>query len=227
MIGAFVGAALTYQDPDFKVKFLGPQMVETIDHHKMWTHSIVAIKPLASSSIMTNNIGVGFTTFALGVTGGIGTIYMMLFNGMLMGVIGVACGLAGMSLDLWSFVAPHGVLELPAIFIAGGAGFRVAQGLLFPGVLPRRESLARAGTLRALQSQTLSRWPFRRPHRVTVGAPTQNCRVASRLELRSLERSSTVRPFLVLVRFKKKLRPSSLNEPDGNEGSQERADKNI
>jgi uncharacterized membrane protein SpoIIM required for sporulation len=37
------------------------------------------------------------------------------------------------------------VLEIPAIFIAGGAGFRVAQGLLFPGVLPRRESLAIAG----------------------------------------------------------------------------------
>jgi len=61
-------------------------------------------------------------------------------------VIGVACGLAGMGLQLWSFVAPHGVLELPAIFIAGGAGFRIAQGLLFPGVLPRRDSLARAGT---------------------------------------------------------------------------------
>jgi len=37
------------------------------------------------------------------------------------------------------------VLELPAIFIAGGAGFRIAQGLLFPGVLPRRDSLARSG----------------------------------------------------------------------------------
>ncbi|PYX41678.1 MAG: hypothetical protein DMG81_03070 [Acidobacteria bacterium] len=145
VLGVFVGAALTYQDPDFKVKFLGPQMVETIDHHKMWTHSIVAIKPLASSSIMTNNIGVGFTTFAFGITGGIGTVYMMLFNGLLMGVIGMACRIAGMSQDLWSFVAPHGVLELPAIFIAGGAGFRVAQGLLFPGVLPRRESLAKAG----------------------------------------------------------------------------------
>jgi uncharacterized membrane protein SpoIIM required for sporulation len=145
VIGAFLGGVLTYQNPDFKVRFLGPQMVETIDHHKMWTHSIVAVKPLASSSIMTNNISVGFTTFALGITGGIGTIYMMLFNGLLMGVVGMACQLAGMSQDLWSFVAPHGVLELPAIFIAGGAGFRVAQGLLFPGFLPRRESLARAG----------------------------------------------------------------------------------
>jgi uncharacterized membrane protein SpoIIM required for sporulation len=139
------GAALTYQNPDFKVKLLGPQMVETIDRHEMWTHSIVGIKPLASSAIMTNNMSVGFTTFALGITAGLGTIYMMAFNGLLIGVIGMACWLSGMSVQLWSFVAPHGVLELPAIFIAGGAGLRVAQGLLFPGLLSRRDSLARAG----------------------------------------------------------------------------------
>jgi uncharacterized membrane protein SpoIIM required for sporulation len=142
----FVGAVLTYQNPDFKVKLLGPQMVDTINRHQMWTHSIVGIKPLASSAIMTNNMSVGFTTFALGITAGLGTIYMMAFNGLLIGVIGVACFLAGMSLQLWSFVAPHGVLEIPAIFIAGGAGLRVAQGLLFPGVLSRRDSLSRAGS---------------------------------------------------------------------------------
>ena len=144
-IAGLVGAVLTYQNPDFKVKFLGPEMVETINHHEMWTHSIVGIKPLASSAIMTNNMTVSFTTFAFGITV-VGTIYMMFFNGLLIGVIGVACYLSGMSLKLWSFVAPHGVLELPAIFIAGGAGFRIAQGLLFPGVLPRRDSLARAGS---------------------------------------------------------------------------------
>jgi uncharacterized membrane protein SpoIIM required for sporulation len=116
----------------------------------MWTHSIVGIKPLASSAIMTNNMSVGFMTFALGITAGLGTIYMMAFNGLLIGVVGMACFLSGMSLQLWSFVAPHGVLELPAIFIAGGAGLGVAQGLLFPGVLPRRDSLARAG-LEAVQ----------------------------------------------------------------------------
>ncbi len=145
-IAGVVGAILTYQNPDFKVKVLGPQMVETIDRHEMWTHSIVGIKPLASSAIMTNNMSVGFMTFALGITAGLGTIYMMAFNGLMIGVIGVACWLSGMSLQLWSFVAPHGVLELPAIFVAGGAGLRVAQGLLFPGVLPRRDSLARAGS---------------------------------------------------------------------------------
>jgi uncharacterized membrane protein SpoIIM required for sporulation len=50
-----------------------------------------------------------------------------------------------MALQLWSFVAPHGVLELPAIFIAGAAGLEIARGLLFPGMLPRKASLAEAG----------------------------------------------------------------------------------
>src|SRR5215467_1917330 len=145
-VAGLVGAVLTYQNPDFKVKLLGPGMVETIDRHEMWTHSIVGVKPLASSAIMTNNMTVGFTAFAFGITAGLGTIYIMAYNGFQIGVIGVACWLAGMSLQLWSFVAPHGVLELPAIFIAGGAGFRIAQGLLFPGILPRRDSLARAGS---------------------------------------------------------------------------------
>lgn len=145
-LGALVGGALTYQDPDFKLSILGPQMVRTIEKREMWTHSIVGVKPQASSYIMTNNLSVGFMTFALGITAGIGTLYMLLFNGLLMGVIGMACHLSGMSLQLWGFVAPHGVLELPAIFIAGGAGLRIAAGLLFPGYLPRRESLVRAGT---------------------------------------------------------------------------------
>jgi uncharacterized membrane protein SpoIIM required for sporulation len=130
-----LGVARTYHDPDFKVKILGPQMVETIERHEMWTHSIVGIKPVASSAIMTNNLGVAFMAFAAGITGGIGTIYMMIFNGLLIGVIGTACWFAGMSLQLWSFVAPRGVLELPAIFIGGGAGLRLAYGLLFPGFL--------------------------------------------------------------------------------------------
>jgi len=144
-VAAGVGAVLAYQDPDFKAALLGPSMTETINRHEMWTHSIVAIKPLASSAIMTNNLSVAFTTFAAGIAGGVGTLYFIAFNGLLIGVVGMACALAGMSLSLWSFVAPHGVLELPAIFIAGGAGLRLGQGLVFPGLLSRRDALARAG----------------------------------------------------------------------------------
>lgn len=143
--GALAGLALTLQDPDFQLEVLGPRMVQTIQRKEMWTHSIISVKPVASSRIMTNNISVGFMSYATGIVAGIGPLYMMFFNGLLIGVIGTACALAGMSLSLWSFVAPHGALELPAIFIAGGAGLKIGQGLLFPGVLPRRDSLAIAG----------------------------------------------------------------------------------
>ena len=145
LAGALGGSILTLQDPDFQLSILGPQMVETIQRREMWTHSVLALKPLASSAIMTNNLSVAFSTFALGITAGLGTIYMIVFNGLLIGVIGTACWLSGMSLQLWSFVAPHGVLELPAIFISTGAGLKLASGLLFPGVLPRKTSLTLAG----------------------------------------------------------------------------------
>ncbi len=147
-IFAFAGVLaciVTLHDPAFAYRLLGPRMMETIEQRKMWTESIVTIKPLASSGIMTNNLSVAFTAFALGITGGIGTIWMMFTNGLQIGVIGAATWKAGMALQLWSFVAPHGVLELPAIFIAGGAGLEIARGLLFPGMLPRKVSLAQAG----------------------------------------------------------------------------------
>jgi uncharacterized membrane protein SpoIIM required for sporulation len=141
-----VACVVTLHDPAFAYRLLGPRMMETIEQRKMWTESIVTVKPLASSGIMTNNLSVAFTTFALGITAGVGTVWMMLTNGLLIGVIGAATWKAGMALQLWSFVAPHGVLELPAIFIAGGAGLEIAHGLLFPGMLPRKASLSRAGS---------------------------------------------------------------------------------
>ncbi len=145
LVSGVVGALLGIADPGFLHHFLGVGMMNTIEQHKMWTDSIVGVKPAASSFIMTNNLTVSFATFASGVTAGIGTIYLLVFNGFQIGVIGIACWREGMSLSLWSFVAAHGVLELPAIFIAGGAGLGIARGMLFPGNLPRRMSLVIAG----------------------------------------------------------------------------------
>ena len=143
--GALAGLFITLSNPDFMREFLGSGMVRTIERHEMWTHSVVAAAPQASSFIMTNNLTVSFITFAGGITGGLWTLFQLFYNGMMIGVIGVACGMNEMSVKLWSFVAPHGVLELPAIFIAGGAGLRLAQALLFPGTLSRRDSLAVGG----------------------------------------------------------------------------------
>src|ERR1700678_1878530 len=84
MIAAWM---LTLRDPSFAYRLLGPAMIETIEQHHMWTDSIVTIKPLASSGIMTNNLSVAFSMFALGITGGLGTIWMRAVNGWLRGVI--------------------------------------------------------------------------------------------------------------------------------------------
>ena len=139
------GAIVTLRDPGFAYQILGPEMIETIEKREMWTHSIVAVQPMAASGIMTNNIMVGFTMFAAGITAGFGTLWLLVTNGLLMGVVAAATARAGMALQLWDFVAPHGVLELPAIFIAAAAGLEIARGLLFPGIISRRQSLARAG----------------------------------------------------------------------------------
>jgi uncharacterized membrane protein SpoIIM required for sporulation len=147
LAAAVIGFLAALADASFQRFFLGPQMSDTIERRQMWTESILTIKPLASSAIMTNNLAVSFTTFALGITAGLGTAYMMAVNGLLIGVISAACWQAGMGLRLASFVAPHGVLELPSIFMAAGAGLLVARGLLFPGPLPRREALALYGGL--------------------------------------------------------------------------------
>ena len=143
--GLLLGAILTATRHGFMESFLGPYMVETIRHHQMWTHSIVGTKPQESSRLMTNNLTVTFIAFAAGITAGLGTVSLIFFNGLLIGVIATACQQAHMSRDLWSFVCPHGSLELPAILIAGGAGLRLANGMLFPGLYSRRDSITLAG----------------------------------------------------------------------------------
>lgn len=142
LAGAALGTLLTLSRPEFMRLFLGPAMLQTIDRHQMWTHSLLSMKPQASSAILTNNIGVCFVTFAGGIVGAFGTIFLLFNNGLQMGVISTACARAHMALDLFSFVSAHGALELPSIFIAGGAGLRLGAGLLFPGMLTRRDSLA-------------------------------------------------------------------------------------
>ncbi|MGH9450113.1 MAG: stage II sporulation protein M [Terriglobia bacterium] len=147
LCAAVAGALVCLGDPAFQRFFLGAAMTDTIERHQMWTHSVLAIKPLASSFIMTNNLSVSFAMFASGITAGIGTVYMLLANGLLFGVITAACWQAGMLGQLMAFVAPHGVLELPAVFIAAGGGLLIARALLFPGNLPRRDALVQHGAL--------------------------------------------------------------------------------
>jgi uncharacterized membrane protein SpoIIM required for sporulation len=142
---AVLGAALTMARPEFMRHFVGPGMIATMEQHKMWTDSIVSVAPKETSHIMTNNLSVSFLAFAAGITFGVGTFFLLFNNGMMLGVIAAACHQYSMSVPLWSFIAPHGSLELPAIIIAGGAGFRVGHAMLFPGGYRWKESVAKGG----------------------------------------------------------------------------------
>ena len=140
-----LGVVLTSARPEFMRHFVGPAMIATMERHEMWTKSIVSAAPGATSFIMTNNLTVSFETFAGGISFGLLTLFSLYNNGMLLGVIGAACHHYGMSVALWSFVAAHGSLELPSIIIAGAAGLRLAQGMLFPGGYRWKDSIARSG----------------------------------------------------------------------------------
>jgi uncharacterized membrane protein SpoIIM required for sporulation len=140
-----LGAAITSVHPEFMRMFVSAKMIATMERHHMWTESVVTIAPLATSAIMTNNLTVTFIVFASGIVFGLGSFYYLAVNGMMLGVVAAACHQYGMALPLWTFVAPHGALELPSIVIAGAAGFRLGHAMLFPGALRWRDSVARGG----------------------------------------------------------------------------------
>lgn len=93
--------------------------------------------------VTTNNIRVGILAFALGILACVPTLSVLVTNGV---HLGVAAGLFAASGDLRTFfvhLLPHGLLELTAVFVAGGAGLRLGWAWIDPGDRPRAAALAR------------------------------------------------------------------------------------
>ena len=88
-----------------------------------------------------NNVGIALKCFALGVTLGLGTIYVLLENGIQIGAVFGYAGVSGNGERLFSFAVTHGAFELTAIAVAGGAGLMLADALLHPGRRSRLGSL--------------------------------------------------------------------------------------
>ncbi len=106
--------------------------------------------PLISSMVITNNIRVALTAFALGITFGLGTIWVLAVNGAMLGGLAGAYAKSGIQGQMWMVILPHGALELSAIVIAGGAGLIVGCGLWAPGQRTRLRAL-REEVVRAMQ----------------------------------------------------------------------------
>src|SRR5437588_3748901 len=146
---AFVGTRI---DPDFS-EFAGisPFFREIVIKNKThWWEDLNEANQIGSSQIFTNNIRVTFYAFALGAMFGVGTLYVLAFNGAMFGALMALTYRAGFGNDLLTFVVGHGVIELACIFIAGGAGLLIGTALLMPGNLSRGDALKSRG-LEAVQ----------------------------------------------------------------------------
>ena len=142
LVGALIAWWFAWSSPVFMSLVVPEGLIEKVrDRHELWMGSIVGIEPLASSGIMINNLRVSFAAVAGGITAGAYTVFIMAFNGVHIGAIATLVGQNNLAYPFWAFVFPHGSLELPAIFFAGGAGLLIARGMLFPGKYTRVEAL--------------------------------------------------------------------------------------
>jgi uncharacterized membrane protein SpoIIM required for sporulation len=146
MLGAVAGAAVMWLDPE-AMGLVVPDMhqVQTPEERvreEARPHEQKASASAAFSSFLfTHNIQVTFLVFALGVTFGLGTGFVLFWNGVPLGALAAQYHASGHGLWFWAWILPHGVVELSVVFIAGAAGFVLARGLWRPGPRRRRAAL--------------------------------------------------------------------------------------
>lgn len=157
----FTGAALgmawlvsTY--PELAGLFASEEMIRTVERGGLWTDNVFGLAPSSVTSfrILSNNIVVSLFAFVFGTLYGIGTLYIVVLNGAMLGGLFAFTAQHGSAGQLLRFVVPHGVVELSVILLAAAAGVRVGGALARPGARPRVEALqqaiVRAGVLLAV-----------------------------------------------------------------------------
>ena len=125
-----------------RVGLLPPQAREAIRRATGARAESVLPNAGLSSFILLNNVQVAFLAFATGIALGVGTIYFVVQNALLLGILAGAFQAAGKAWPFWSLILPHGLLELTAICIAAGAGLRMGWSIVDPGNRPRSTALA-------------------------------------------------------------------------------------
>jgi uncharacterized membrane protein SpoIIM required for sporulation len=141
---AGVGAAVTAVDERFADAVVGPKLREQVRNHEDWTLDLNDRSASGAAFIQQNNIMVCILAFGGGIFFGLGTVYILVFNGLMIGTVVALCVRYDFDAIL-IFMAGHGVLELSAIFISGGAGLLLGHALVAPGDLTRGEALVRNG----------------------------------------------------------------------------------
>jgi uncharacterized membrane protein SpoIIM required for sporulation/uncharacterized RDD family membrane protein YckC len=144
--------AAVRREPALTAQLLGAEMLARVEEAaekersgEGYVEVPEVFMPAMATSLISNNVQVTFLAFAGGIMAGLGTAWILVLNGVMLGSVAAAFANQGQSLHLWTFVLPHGVIELTAICIAGGAGLWMGSALLLPGRRTRSEVLVTRG----------------------------------------------------------------------------------
>lgn len=146
LLGGLFGAGAMAVDPDAWI-YLLPEQHQHLDPDARVARDSEGqvMDPGAQAAfgsfLFTHNIQVTFLVFAVGILAGLLTAVVLFYNGVGLGALAWAYHVKGHDLFFWAWILPHGVLELSAIFIAGGAGFVLGRAILAPGRLARGDAL--------------------------------------------------------------------------------------
>jgi uncharacterized membrane protein SpoIIM required for sporulation len=149
VLGSVVGFGFALADPTFKECII-PEGFTHITPHAEGPHLSGDDTASFSGQLFWNNSNVALRCFAFGLTFGIGTVAALFFNGLLIGVVAAEYWQAGEAVRFSAEVLPHGVLEIPAFLLAGGAGLMLGKAMIVARPWSRFEELIDQGK-RAVQ----------------------------------------------------------------------------
>src|SRR5678816_4108112 len=94
-----------------------------------------------AANLFDHNSRIAILCFATGFVAGLPTLFLLFYNGLVLGAFVALYTSRGLAVDIWGWLLPHGVTELTAAMLAGAGGFTIAAAIAFPGVKPRMDNL--------------------------------------------------------------------------------------
>ena len=142
LLAALAGWWLVDRYPELAGLIASEDMIRAVQNDYLWTDGLLSVVPPAflAFSIMSNNIVVALFAFTLGSFYGLGTLYILLMNGFMLGGVFAFTARYQLADELFRFVIAHGVVELSVICIAAAAGISLGEALARPG--PRSRARA-------------------------------------------------------------------------------------